>query len=125
MRSIHLVYLVIAFTLNAVANVLLKIGAQKGLSYKGLGFAEMIVQNVWPLLGVLLFALNVIFYFLALREIPLSTAYPTMVIMSFLIINSVAYFYLAEPINGFQWLGYGFMLIGLFFVFYFTVPDSL
>ncbi|MBT5015946.1 hypothetical protein HN748_00050 [Candidatus Peregrinibacteria bacterium] len=120
-----LVLLTIAFTLNAIANILLKIGAQAGVQHKGLNLFEIITHNYLPILGLICFAANVVFYFLALRSVPLSTAYPTMVIMSFLIINSFAYFFLHENINNWQLLGYAFIVAGLILVFYFTktVPN--
>jgi multidrug transporter EmrE-like cation transporter len=115
-----LVYLTVAFTLNAIANILLKVGAKGGVQYKDLNILEIITHNYLPILGLICFAANVVFYFLALRNVPLSTAYLTMVIMSFLIINSFSYFYLHENINGPQLLGYGFIIAGLVLVFYFT-----
>ena len=121
----NLVFLTVAFSLNAVANILLKVGAQNGVQYKNLNVFEIVVQNYVPILGIICFAANVVFYFLALKSVPLSTAYPTMVIMSFLIINSFAYFYFHENINLAQLAGYAFIIIGLILVFYFTetVPN--
>jgi len=115
----NLIFLAIAFTLNATANVLLKIGASSGFHMDG-SILQVLRDNYVPILGLILFALNVVFYFLALRSIPLSIAYPIMTIMSFLIINGVAYFYLNENINAGQLVGYGFLVIGLFCIFYFS-----
>lgn len=116
----NLIFLTLAFVLNATANILLKLGAQGGLQHRGLNLMQIITHNYLAILGIIFFATNVVFYFLALRSVPLSTAYPTMVIMSFLIINSFAYFFLHENINGFQLLGYAFIVIGLILIFYFT-----
>lgn len=116
----NFIFLTFAFILNATANILLKLGAQSGLQHRGLGLIEIITNNYLALLGIICFATNVVFYFLALRSIPLSTAYPAMVIMSFLIINGFAYFFLHENINGFQLLGYTFIILGLILIFYFT-----
>jgi len=101
-------YLAIAFTLNATANVLLKMGAKGNIAIAGV--------------GVFLFAINVVFYFLALKSIPITTAYPVMTIMSFLLINLFAYFYLSESINLWQILGYFLIVSGLIFVCYFAKP---
>lgn len=105
-------YLVLAFTLNSIANILLKLGALQGLTLSGGVFA--LVKGNWQfLLGLSIFAVNVIFYFLALRALPLSVAYPVMVVMGFLIVNSYALFALHEPITAGQYIGYVLIVIGL------------
>ena len=78
-------YLILAFTLNAVANILLKIGSEFGVK----------ITNYYLFAGIALFAINIIFYFLALKNLALSTAYPIMIVMSFLIINrlTIAWFW--------------------------------
>lgn len=105
-------YLALAFTLNSIANILLKLGATRGLSLSGGPFA--IIEANWQLLlGLSIFALNVIFYFLALRALPLSVAYPVMVVMGFLIVNSYALLTLHEPIMTGQYIGYLLIIIGI------------
>ncbi|HYF29308.1 MAG TPA: hypothetical protein VEA36_03020 [Candidatus Paceibacterota bacterium] len=111
------IYLFAAFLLNGVANVLLKLGSVKGLSLSG-NVPTLIVSNWQFLLGLFLFAANVIFYFLALRALPLSIAYPVMVAMSFLIINGYAFFGLREGITTLQLGGYALIVIGLTLVVY-------
>ena len=105
-------FLILAFTLNGIANILLKLGAERGFTLSN-GTSSLIVTNWQFLLGLILFALNVILYFLALRALPLSTAYPVMVAMSFLIVNAYAFFALHEPIAGGQLAGYVFISVGL------------
>lgn len=106
------IFLALAFTLNAVANVLLKLGAGRGLTLSG-GAAALIAQNWQFLVGLVLFASNVVFYFFALRALPLSVAYPVMVAMGFLIVNSYAYLALHEPVTLLQAAGYLLIVIGL------------
>lgn len=107
-------YLTLAFTLNSIANILLKIGAGRGLSFSlSDGVLGLIEANWQFLLGLCIFAMNVIFYFLALRALPLSVAYPVMVVMGFLIVNSYALLALHEPITTGQYIGYFFIVIGL------------
>lgn len=110
------IFLIIAFSLNALANILLKLGAQRGVDFVNLNFLEIISRNFLVVIGLLLFALNAGFYFLALRLIPLSLAYPIMVVMSLLIINTFAYFYFHESINFLQVIGYVFIIVGIIFV---------
>ena len=105
-------FLVLAFIFNGTANVLLKIGAEKGL-VRDSSIYVFFAQNWQILCGLLLFAVNVIFYFLALRSLPLSVAYPVMVAMSFLIVNGYSSLYLHEPITLFQYVGYVLIVIGL------------
>ncbi len=119
MKPIALTYLAIALLLNSTANVFLKIGAGK-MEYKGLNLVELVTHNFMAILGIFLFSVNVIFYFLALRSVPISTAYPVMVIASFLIINLFAYFYFNENIHAMQVVGYFLIVAGLILVFYFT-----
>jgi small multidrug resistance pump len=92
-------YLALAFCLNAAGNILLKEGA-----------AHPIAVSNWQLiLGLILFAANAGFYVLAIKTLPLSVAYPTMVAMSFLIVLTYAYFKLGESLG---WLNlFGFLLI--------------
>lgn len=99
-------WLTLAFGLNALANVLLKLGATKGLALGN-----------WQLLtGLFFFAINVVFYFLALRALPLSVAYPIMVAMSFLLINGYAFMTLGEPVTPLQMVGYVLIIGGLVLV---------
>src|SRR5688500_8843373 len=104
-------YLFAAFLLNGLANVLLKLGSVRGLTTEG-SLPTLIATNWQFLLGLFLFAANVIFYFLALRALPLSVAYPVMVAMSFLIINGFAYFGLREVITPLQLAGYALIIVG-------------
>lgn len=113
-------FLTIAFTLNAIANILLKIAAKNGISIRGFTPLEFITHHALLSLGLFLFAVNVIFYILALRTMPISTAYPIMIAMSFLIIHGYAYFLLRESIQGWQILGYFLIVLGLLLVILFT-----
>ncbi len=100
------VFLAVAFTLNALANVMLKSGTQ---SLSGATLSSLI-QNYVLLGGLALFALNVLFYALALARIPLSVAYPVMVAGSLLIVALSSALYLGESITLIQLLGMGLLL---------------
>ena len=63
-----------------------------------------------------MFALNVVLYFLALRNLPISLAYPVMVVGGFLIINTYAVVYLKEEIVSIQILGYLCIVAGILLV---------
>jgi small multidrug resistance pump len=106
-------FLVIAFIFNSSANVLLKLRAGQGFQWRGLGPLELVSANFVFLASLFLFALNFVFYFLALKNIPLSVAYPAMVAMSFLIVNSVAHFLYHEQISTLQFIGYFLVVVGI------------
>lgn len=108
-------FLSLAFTLNAVANVLLKIGATRGLSLSG-SLVSLIANNWQLIVGLTLFALNAIFYILALRTVPISVAYPVMVLMGFILINGYALTMLHESLGPLQVFGYALMIVGLLLV---------
>lgn len=107
-------YLAIAFITNAVANVLLKVGADKGVTLDwSLGLPKLLSLHSYLILGVALFAINVLFYIAALRMLPLSVAYPVMVGMSFIIANATAFIFLQEGISWQQVIGYALILGGI------------
>ena len=108
-------FLILAFTLNGIANILLKQGAVQGFHFEP-GSYFSIFSNWQLLLGMGLFATNIIFYFLALRALPLSFAYPVMVAMGFLIVNGYALFTLGEVITPIEVAGYLLIITGLVLV---------
>ncbi len=110
------VFLALAFTLNAVANILFKLGSERGFDLGSYAPLTLLSNNWQFLLGLALFALNVVFYFLALRALPLSVAYPIMVAMSFLIINGFAFVGLHEPISLLQVVGYLGIILSLMLI---------
>lgn len=114
-----IIYLTVAFLLNSIANILLKFAAKQGLVLSGFS-VKTIADNIPLLLGFTFFAMNVIFYFLALRSVPVSVAYPVMVVMSLTIISTFSFVYFHEHINITQMVGYGFLLLGLVLIFFFS-----
>lgn len=106
-------YLSIALVLNAIANILMKIGASHLNSFKGYGFMEGLFKNYLLVIGCILFALNVIFYVLALSKINLSVGYPIMLAGGLVIITIVSYFFLKESITVLQLAGIFFLLVGI------------
>jgi multidrug transporter EmrE-like cation transporter len=109
------IFLIVAFSLNALANILLKQGALRGLDLAH-GLLPAILGNWQLIAGAAIFALNILFYFLALRTLPLSFAYPVMVAMGFLIVNGYAIFGLGETIVLREIVGFVLIVIGLMLV---------
>ncbi len=121
---ISYIFLVLAFTLNSLANILLKVKAIDGFSYKNQNLMQIVTNNYHFFLALFLFALNVVFYFLALKNLPLSVSYPIMAVMCFIIVNCYSYLYIKEPINWLQIIGYFFVLTGLFLIVFFAKKNS-
>jgi multidrug transporter EmrE-like cation transporter len=106
-----------AVVFNGVANVLMKQG-MTGVA-AGVGPVAMIKHYLtsWPLVvGLVLFAVNIILYTQALARLPLSIAYPIMVAMTGLIVISGSHLLFKESIGWFQWVGYALIIVGVIFV---------
>lgn len=119
----HFVALLIAMVLNALANLMMKVGMKPveeagGLFRQGAGGAFRIVLTSSTLLaGLTFFALNVGFYMYALqsRSLKISVAYPMMVGGGFALIAVIARFHpaLAERLTLSQAAGVVLVLLGI------------
>lgn len=108
------VFLALAILCNAGANVFLKLAAGRAAAFslQG-GIGRIVTDNGYLLAGLALFAVNVLLYVAALRALPLSTAYPLMVGMTFLIVSSAAAFFLGESFTLWHAVGYILILLGI------------
>ncbi len=120
----HVVALVLALTLNAAANLMMKVGSGR-FNASGLhtdpglrSLAAALTANWVLILGLVCFAINVVFYAYALRApfLPVSMAYPIMVGGGFAIIAVVAWWFLGERMSAVQWAGVVMILVGVFLV---------
>ena len=114
--------LVIALSLNATANLMIKFGMER-FKVAGVTPADglvavgtSLITNWVLILGLCCFALNVGFYAYALKALPISVAYPIMVTLGFAIIVTVAGMYLHERLTAAQWIGVCFILVGVWLV---------
>ncbi len=121
----YAIALVVALLLNAAANLMIKFGmrgidaelAGAGLLDDGvLGLITLLFRHWILLVGLLCFALNVVFYAYALQKLPISAAYPIMVTCGFAIIVIVAGLLLHERLTLWQWVGVGAILVGVVLV---------
>ncbi len=112
------IYLIIAFILNAAGSVTFKLAANRGIVLSG-PFLSILARNYLVIVGCALFAVNAIFFVLALRSMPLSVANPIMLVMSFLIVGAVSVLFLDERLDILQLLGYVLLVIGVIIIFYF------
>lgn len=109
-------FLILAFVFNSMASLLLKSAASLGVVGTPLSPIAFIEGNWKLLLGLFLFASNVILYFLAIRTLPLSVAYPVMAVMTFLIVNISAVYFFDERIVPMQVVGYIGIIVGIVLV---------
>lgn len=108
------ILLAVAVLFNGIANVLMKAGMQNAPDAGGAVNAVKHYLHSWPvMLGLFLFALNVIAYTQALSKIPLSIAYPIMVSLTGVIVISSSMLFFKEEISGIQWLGFALLIIGV------------
>ncbi len=112
------VFLVVALLFNASANILMKLGATK---LEETPMAELstvdklltVALNPYLMIGLILFASNVLFYIVALRRINLSIAYPIMTSGGFLIISLFSVYYLREHLSSLQIVGIVMIAAGI------------
>lgn len=106
--------LAVAVIFNGVANVLMKAGMRDAPEISGAGGIIRHYLTSWPVMvGLILFALNVVAYTQALTKIPLSVAYPIMVSLTGVIVISGSMMLFKEEIGWFQWLGFALILGGV------------
>lgn len=113
------VYLALAFLLNSLGTILVKVHARHGFQTTG-SLVSLVTGNIYFLLALGAFALNLVAYSFALARLPLSVAYPVMTVASFLIVNAFSYLYFGESINSLQVAGYVCILFGIFCVIRFA-----
>ena len=110
------VFLTVALTLNASANLLMKMGADRLGAFEGPGMIKGVLTNYFLVGGVVLFGLNILFYVAALTRMNLSIAYPVMMAGGVLIVVSVSVLYFREALTLTQILGILFLMTGLVLV---------
>lgn len=111
------IYLIFAFLLNTGANILLKTGAGRGLYLESYNPLVLFRENIYLIFGFVCFALNALFYFLALKNIPISLAYPIMVTSSLILIGTYAVIFGHENLTTYQIVGYSIIVLGVVITF--------
>ena len=110
------VLLTVAVTLNATANLLMKMGADQIGSRGEPGVLRAVVTNHYLAAGVILFGLNIVFYVAALTRLNLSVAYPVMMAGGVLIVTCASVMYFRESLSFMQVTGILFLIAGLVLV---------
>jgi multidrug transporter EmrE-like cation transporter len=118
--------LFVALSLNAAANLMMKIGMQTVQSSGGLlktgviGAVRTVLTSPVLVIGLCCFALNAAFFMFALQSkaLKISIAYPIMVCGCFALIAIGARFHpsLAERLTGGQWIGVMWVLLGILMI---------
>jgi len=119
----HVIALCVALVLNAVANLLMKMGSAKVEAAGGflaggtVGAVRTLLSTPVLLAGLVCFGLNVFLYMYALQSkvLKISIAYPIMVGGGYAIIAITAAFWpsLRERLTVGQWLGVALVLAGV------------
>ncbi len=108
--------LVLALSLNAAANVLMKLGADQLPAWGDPGMVKSLLGNPYLITGVFLFALNVAFYVSALTRLNLSVAYPVMMAGGVLVVLCISILLLREPFTMLQLVGSACLVSGIVLV---------
>ncbi len=98
--------------LALAGTIFLGVGAQALFKIGATGTDSTVAQllRVSTIVGLLLYLVSAVFYVISLRDMSLSTAFPT-VSLSYLLITAIGYFYFKEPI-GFAQLGGLVLIVG-------------
>lgn len=114
--STSYILLAIALTLNAVANVFLKVGSARLPAWSEPALLPRLFTNPYLLLGIVLFALNVLVYAAALARLNLSVAYPVMVAGSMIVVVVLSATCLKEVVTPVQLSGIALLILGILLV---------
>jgi multidrug transporter EmrE-like cation transporter len=114
--STNYVLLAVALTLNALANVALKIGAADLPAWRDPALLPRLFANGYLILGIALFGLNVLVYATALTRVNLSVAYPVMVAGSMIVVVLLSTTWLREPVTWVQLSGIALLILGIVLV---------
>lgn len=111
------VVFVISIVLNAVANILMKMGALKPKeSNQIIDVILNMVLNPFILAGILCFALGLAAYNYVLIKINLSVAYPINTSLGYILVVLVSWLVLKETITPVQVAGIGVIIAGVWMV---------
>ncbi|HUT83931.1 MAG TPA: SMR family transporter [Thermodesulfobacteriota bacterium] len=110
--------LALAIFLNALANILMKVGMMRQGASGGspLLMAKAALVNPVLFAGVVSFALALVAYSYVLSKINLSIAYPVMTSLGYVIVIIASWMFLKEHITFVQVIGFAFIISGVWMV---------
>ena len=119
---LHTLSLVVALLTIAAMNLLIKAVArlmeaqQAGANQSLLSMAKMVLTNPWIIGGMICGILNFAAYTFALKKFPVSTAYPIMTSVSYVIVALGAMVWVSERLKTVQIVGMVLILAGVWMV---------
>lgn len=102
----------LAAVLESVGQISFKKGAIAHGDIKGIRYYLKLLQTRWVLLGISAYAVEMVIWVFLLSYVPLSIAFPLSGFQQ-LIIILFSVFVLKEKINNLEWLGAGFITLGI------------
>jgi len=107
--------LLAALTSNAVANILIKLGAEQFTEGLKVLFKHpwQMFSNGYFFAGLIFFALALVLYAQVLSKMSLSVAYPIMTSLGFIIVVGFSVVGLKEQLFWWQWIGVLLILLGV------------
>ncbi len=107
----------ISIVLNALANILMKVGALKDKdSHQIVDVVTNMATNPVIIAGIICFALGLAAFNYVLIKINLSVAYPINTSLGFVLVVLVSWLFLKETITPIQISGIGLIIVGVFMV---------
>ena len=94
------------------------------ITFVNLGpFVSGILHNGYLWIGISLYILNFFFWITALSKADLSVVYPVGS-TNYIIVMILSLFFLHEQISPLRWLGVGFIIVGIYFIFQSTQKST-
>jgi multidrug transporter EmrE-like cation transporter len=111
----NLLLILFSISLNAFAQIALKIGSGKiGSPNISLSFFLKLL-NIPIFSGLFLYAISILSWIIALSKVDVSTAYP-MLSIGYIIVALIAYFFLGENISLFKSIAIIIIIIGVIMI---------
>ncbi len=102
----------LAAVLESVGQISFKKGALIHGNVKGIKYYLLLLKDKWVITGIVTYTIEMIIWIFLLSYIPLSIAFPLSGLQQ-LIIILFSVFFLKEKINNMEWLGAGFIALGI------------
>ena len=110
----------VAIVLNALANILMKVGMNRIANQAKLAQADpmllKMVTNPFIIIGLACFGLALVAYNIVLSKLNLSIAYPLMTSVGYCIVVLASWLFLKERILPAQMIGFVFIIAGVWMV---------
>ena len=115
-RDMNWIILGIAISLNALANILIKVGVMDRGGKFTIEMVTKVITSPAIIGGIVSFAIALVAYGYVLTRMNLSIAYPLMTSVGFIIVTLTSWLFLKEPITLVHTIGLLFILSGVWMV---------